>query len=155
MEFCCTGSIINCGQIFECLVEIGCIWLKIFERGPYSGWHSLSRGRRQACMTPRFSLDTGLPRVGRIMGEFHPMRSKGICEKDSKNCNHWYELNSSFSLSFTLYFLPLISFAPEPICNYISQLMVWKQFSWLERAYIYDATLSSSWQHGCRLNYLL
>ena len=42
MESCCTGSIIYCGQIFEYLVEIGHIWLKIFENSPYSGRHSLS-----------------------------------------------------------------------------------------------------------------
>ena len=42
MEFCCSWSIIYCGQIFEYLVEIGNIWLKIFETRPYSGWHSLN-----------------------------------------------------------------------------------------------------------------
>ena len=32
----------HCGQIFEYLVEIGNIWLKIFETRPYSGRHSLT-----------------------------------------------------------------------------------------------------------------
>ena len=40
-EFYLSPSLLHCGQIFEYLVEIGHIWLKIFETSPYSGWHSL------------------------------------------------------------------------------------------------------------------
>ena len=41
-EFYLSPSLLHCGQIFEYLVEIGHIWLKLFETSPYSGRHSLS-----------------------------------------------------------------------------------------------------------------
>ena len=60
-EFYLSPSLLHCGQIFEYLVEIGHIWLKIFEKSPYSGWHSLRYIRLlltspSACM---FSLEMG------------------------------------------------------------------------------------------------
>ena len=60
MEFCCSWSIIHCGQIFEYLVEIGHIWLKIFETSPYSGWHSLSDDPEHASISNSLALCTSI-----------------------------------------------------------------------------------------------
>ena len=58
MEFCCSWSIIYCGQIFEYLVGIGHIWLKIFEYGSYSGRHNLSLHMLLSVVDPTHDLQS-------------------------------------------------------------------------------------------------